>query len=62
MMMMMMTLKMEKKMIKKNKNKKEIDIDIEMKETANDIFKSYESFCKKHKFFKRKSISQYQSI
>ena len=23
-----------------------------MKETANDIFKSYESFCKEYKFFK----------
>ena len=30
---------------KKNKNKKEINIDIEMKKNANDIFKSYESFC-----------------
>ena len=37
---------------KNNKNKKEINIDIEMKETANDIFKSYESFCKEYKFFK----------
>ena len=36
---------------KKIKIKKEMNIDIEMKETANDIFKSYESFCKEYNFF-----------
>ena len=38
---------------KKNKNKKEINIDIEMKKNANDIFKSYESFCKEYNFLKK---------
>ena len=37
---------------KKEKEINIINIDIEIKETANDIFKSYEKFCKEFKFFK----------
>jgi hypothetical protein len=35
-----------------DKKEKEINIDTDIKETANDIFKSYEKFCKEFKFFK----------